>query len=82
MSVFSALNPTKRELRQLFAPTKRAVAAYGREVGGALRQYGRSTVKIERNLSKIKRQLIREGSLTPEQVVAIEQRAAASVRDI
>jgi len=36
---------------------------------------------MDRRLQKIKQQLVREASLTQEQITTIEQKAAASVRE-
>ncbi len=79
---FPTLGPSKRELRQIFSAAEQNLADQEKKLNALLRQSDLSTAKLERRLRRIKGQILREGLLTPEQIAAIEQRAANSVYDI
>lgn len=79
---FPTIDPSERELRQIFSAAEKSLADQEKKFNALLRQSDLSTVKLERRLRRIKGQILREGLLTPEQIAAIEQKAANSVRNI
>jgi len=54
------------ELHQFIAATSRRIHTQEQSVARLVGRLGRSTNKMDRQLQKIKQQLVREGSLTPE----------------
>lgn len=55
--------------------TKTGTRAEERAAEKVLRDYVKSTAKIDWNLQRVKKQLVREGLMTPEQIRAIERKA-------